>query len=86
MRRRTADFLQGIAIEGEESDNLLTIASPPESETRERGKGEKDGEWTHFQGPRKLRSLLILRSIKNADYIVTLTVQVQLRYDNAFRL
>ena len=60
MRRRTADFLQGNSISYGSEINKLTVSSPPKSATRKRRKGEKDGQWTHFQGSGKLRGILMV--------------------------
>jgi hypothetical protein len=57
MRRRTADFLQGKRDSKKYPFLELIVQSPPKSTTRERRKGEKDGEWADFQGAGKLRKL-----------------------------
>jgi hypothetical protein len=54
MRKRTADFLQGMNLVIHTPSPELTAASASQSQTRQRGEGEEDGERKDFQGARGL--------------------------------
>lgn len=85
MRRRTADFLQGkIALTSRPLSLRLTPGSPAASKARQRGEGAKDGQWTDFQGARRMK--FELKSFGNCGMVPTAHCQSWLSCDRYWSL